>query len=305
MAALHSHKPNAHAEAAKGIPITALLHDDHLAVSALFNAIESAKTAGERFSLVQQLVRELKLHSQAEEDIFYERLEQEHAARRRMNESRDDHSDIDLQLDRLARLDGEDDRLLLLVQDLKTDVDRHVQREEEEVFASADAFLDAGEAESLGQAFLARKKILVGGGGAEADADVDDAELAHAPQVGVPPVSLQTSADLDPGFEDRGVGSDGSSPQTASTKPPSASRAPGSKATPSQPASSGSKPTFQGSKVQAATAHLPHLHGKGFEGQNAGGRHGARSQGENHLSRAGSTPRVHDGRGKRGPENDR
>ena len=92
MAALHPQKPDTHAQPAKGKPITALLHDDHVAVSALFNAIESAKGAEERFALVQQLVRDLKLHSHAEEDIFYERLEQEHAARRRMNESLFDYS---------------------------------------------------------------------------------------------------------------------------------------------------------------------------------------------------------------------
>lgn len=381
-------------------PIFEILHKDHETVAGLFQAIEAATDADDRFSLCQLLVRELKLHAHAEEDIFYDRLEHEMAAKRRMSESRDDHADIDLQLDRLARLEGDDERLLQLVHDLKQDVERHVKHEEEEVFVAAEALFDPGEAEELTTAFLQRKKQLASGAlGLTDDAnDADDADLSEEV---TRPVSLQTAApQLDQGLEDRGVGSDGDSAalEAASIDPdsstPSSSEASQNAATdwdeseasdpidaddaaayaaggevdsadkpssspvaapktseqpqmdqgledrgigsptpaPTKP-SGATGPTFplkphdpekqkakhdkkahpkgqpatveNDGKVHASKGFHQGAPPRGFEGPNSGGRNGERAQRENHLSRDKQVPRVHDGRGKAGPENDR
>ena len=192
-------------------PIFDLLRQDHQDVARLFLEIEASIDPDEQLVLCQRLVRALKLHAAAEEDVFYERLEAEPASRTRMNESRDEHDELDLKLDRLARADDDTEDLPGLVAELRTAVEHHVRSEEDEVFAAAQALLDKDEARTLGAAFLARKRALAG---ALSTFNSDDGDLGDSPTV-LPLAGVS----MDPGLEDRGVGSDGSS--SSSSSPPS------------------------------------------------------------------------------------
>ncbi len=216
----------------RGTPIFELLRQDHLDISRLFDAVEGSVDADERRLLCQELVQELQRHTAAEAEIFYERLENEPASRSRLAESRQDHADIDQQLIELRALtrayqasaapdddEGDvdvDEAVLARVIDLRIAFDRHVRSEEDEVFAAAQALLDKDEARTLGKAFAARKRALALGDGD--DVDLDDGPDADLPVLGEraggrgPALALSDLA-LDPGLEDRGVGSDGSWPQ--------------------------------------------------------------------------------------------
>ncbi|MDP2340324.1 MAG: hemerythrin domain-containing protein [Deltaproteobacteria bacterium] len=193
-----------------GHPIFELLRQDHEDITRLFNAIEASIDPDERLVISQELIRDLRLHSTAEADVFYERLENEPASRTRLMESRQEHEDIDLQLDRLAQADDDDD-LLDLIADLRIAVDHHVRSEEDEVFAAAQALLDKDEARTLGVAFASRKRTL-------ALALADDVATA-GPRVGDGIVLPLSGVELDAGLEDRGVGSDGSTPQAPTSSP--------------------------------------------------------------------------------------
>jgi hypothetical protein len=187
-------------------PIFDLLRQDHEDISHLFNAIEATIDPDERLVISRELIRDLHLHSAAEQDVFYERLENEPASRSRLMESRVEHADIDDQLDRLADADDDDD-LLHLIADLRIAVDHHVRSEEDEVFAAAQALLDKDEARALGVAFAARKRALA--------LEQGDDVVAH-PAGGEIVLPLSGVA-LDPGLEDRGIGSDGSISQAPTT----------------------------------------------------------------------------------------
>ena len=105
--------------------------------------------------------RELKLHSRAEEEIFYPALKALNGEGRRLvSEALKEHRDVDELLTQISRLKpcgkNFDDKMETLIEN----VDHHVQEEEGEIFRFAEENCSEGQLEELGQQIEDRKKTL-------------------------------------------------------------------------------------------------------------------------------------------------
>jgi len=150
----------------RAIMATAILRDDHRKVKDLFSQYEQLGDEGaadSRLELFQQIRRELIIHSDVEEEIFYpaiESLGSKHGeARERVLEAREEHQGIRTLLDELGELqpDNEefDDRMKALIES----VSEHADREEEEIFPFFDD-LSRGERDRVSDELRNRKTEL-------------------------------------------------------------------------------------------------------------------------------------------------
>ena len=140
-----------------------LLKEDHSNVKSLFEKFDRTDKSSQekKTELFEKMRRELKLHSRAEEEIFYPALKALNGEGRRLvSEALKEHRDVDELLTQISRLKpcgkNFDDKMETLIEN----VDHHVQEEEEEIFRLAEENCSEGQLEELGQQIEDRKKIL-------------------------------------------------------------------------------------------------------------------------------------------------
>ena len=140
----------------------AVLKQDHETVRGLLSSLENASGA-RREKLLAQVDRELKVHTQIEEEIFYPAYRD--AARKKDDtklyyEALQEHHVVDLVLPEAA--EGESpEELKAKAKVLKELVEHHAGEEESEMFPRARKLLDREELRDLGQALLKRKEELM------------------------------------------------------------------------------------------------------------------------------------------------
>jgi iron-sulfur cluster repair protein YtfE (RIC family) len=143
---------------------TALLKADHAKLKALFNEANelSDRAYAARARLFQQIERELKLHTQIEEQIFYPALKAKTKAatpeRDEVLEAYEEHAGAKELLRRIEATDPKDETYKAKVQVLSEMVIHHAQEEESEMFKQARKLLSKGELEELGDEIAAMKK---------------------------------------------------------------------------------------------------------------------------------------------------
>lgn len=127
-----------------------MLHQDHEKAKNLFEQLEAAGEDEEslRERLFASLVRELELHAEAEERYFYNRLKVNDSARRIALESLDDHNAMKRLLLELDAMDKGTPGWTRKFRGLRTEVEGHILREEEELFPMAQKVI--GEEEAAG-----------------------------------------------------------------------------------------------------------------------------------------------------------
>jgi hemerythrin superfamily protein len=114
-----------------------LLKQDHKAVEGLFRKFESAgpRAFATKRQLVDRVTRELSIHSQLEEQIFYPAvramIEQ---TENLVLESLEEHHLVKLMLAELGSLDPKDERFTAKVTVLIENVRHHVKEEEQDLF---------------------------------------------------------------------------------------------------------------------------------------------------------------------------
>jgi hemerythrin superfamily protein len=140
-----------------------LLKKDHDSVRTLFSRFErTSKTDLERRNdLLDQIRREIQIHSRAEEEIFYPALKALNGEGRQLvSQALDDHKDISDLLTQISRLKltakNFDDRFEALFEI----VDQHVEEEEGEIFRFAEENCSEQQLEDLGRQIQERKRIL-------------------------------------------------------------------------------------------------------------------------------------------------
>jgi len=140
-----------------------LLKEDHSNVKSLFEKFDRTDKSSQekKTELFEKMRRELKLHSRAEEEIFYPALKALNGEGRRLvSEALKEHRDVDELLTQISRLKpcgkNFDDKMETLIEN----VDHHVQEEEGEIFRFAEENCSEGQLEELGQQIEDRKKIL-------------------------------------------------------------------------------------------------------------------------------------------------
>jgi len=140
-----------------------LLKEDHSNVKSLFEKFDRTDKSSQekKTELFEKMRRELKLHSRAEEEIFYPALKALNGEGRRLvSEALKEHRDVDELLTQISRLKPCDKNFDDKMETLIENVDHHVQEEEGEIFRFAEENCSEGQLEELGQQIEDRKKTL-------------------------------------------------------------------------------------------------------------------------------------------------
>lgn len=144
-----------------------LLKKDHETVRGLFAQLKDTpkQSAGQRQQLLEQLAREIKVHSAIEEEIFYPAFKQaagEGDKEALYFEAVEEHRAVgDLVLPDLLATDPSTDRFSGRAKVLKDLVEHHAQEEEDEMFPAARQLLGSEALEELGRALQERKSELL------------------------------------------------------------------------------------------------------------------------------------------------
>jgi len=142
-----------------------LLHEDHEEVQSQF---EGFQTAGgdDRYFLATRMMRELELHARLEEDSFYPVLSdyaEEHAHTKGaslIKEALGEHRAIQDRIMRIKESPAHGEAYTAEIEGLMQQVQRHVRKEEQEIFPLTLALLGEVELTRLRQNMDERKQEL-------------------------------------------------------------------------------------------------------------------------------------------------
>lgn len=136
-----------------------LLKDDHTAVDALFKRYESARSEQVKRGLVQDICRDLKVHTQIEEEIFYPAVRELLGDDDLLDEAAVEHQGAKVLIRELEQGDVGDALYDAKVTVLGEYVKHHVKEEQRELFPKA---RKAGaDLKALGERLYTRKQELM------------------------------------------------------------------------------------------------------------------------------------------------
>jgi hemerythrin-like domain-containing protein len=127
-----------------------LIRQDHQKAKRLFERLAEASAGTQsRPRLFAELKRELELHTEIEERYFYPALQSQSEAKELIEEALEEHADMKQALEVLDNADKESDNWGARLEELREDVEHHVEEEETEIFPLAQKLLDAGQIEAI------------------------------------------------------------------------------------------------------------------------------------------------------------
>ena len=143
-----------------------LLEADHARVKALFSDAEklSDRAHAARAKLFEKIDRELTVHTQIEEKIFYPafkaKTKNNSDERDEVLEAYEEHAAAKALIAKLARLEPSDETYKAKLQVLSEMISHHVKEEENEMFPEARRLLGGDELVELGEQLQAMKDKL-------------------------------------------------------------------------------------------------------------------------------------------------
>ena len=138
---------------------TALLRADHKLVNEMFEQFESARGGAKKRTLAEQICKELTVHAQIEEEIFYPAVREALKDKELIPEATVEHATMKDLIAQIEEGDSEDDLWNARVKVLGEYVKHHVKEEQTEIFPKAkESDLDMTE---LGAMLLQRKEELM------------------------------------------------------------------------------------------------------------------------------------------------
>jgi hemerythrin-like domain-containing protein len=139
------------------VDIYSLLRDEHRRVLALFDELEQTEEARERERLFERLKKEMLTHKEAEERTFYAALSLLPDLVDRIEEAMEEHADQQELLEELDGLDVEDEDFAVQLNELREELQHHINEEENEIFVRAQQHLNEAQAKKIAKEMLAEK----------------------------------------------------------------------------------------------------------------------------------------------------
>jgi hemerythrin superfamily protein len=145
-------------------PIT-MLKADHVKVKGLLRKLDESgsRAVKERERLVGEIERELKVHSQIEEELFYptfKKVAEKTAAEDLFYEATEEHHVVDMILPALKAANPKSHEFEAKAKVLKDLVEHHIQEEETQMFVKARRLMADEQLRALGDVMLERKEML-------------------------------------------------------------------------------------------------------------------------------------------------
>jgi len=145
-------------------PIT-MLKADHVKVKRLLRQLDESgsRAVKERERLVRDIERELKVHSQIEEELFYptfKKVSEKTQAEDLFYEATEEHHVVDMVLPALKAANPKSHEFEAKAKVLKDLVEHHIQEEETQMFVKARKLLDDEQLRALGDLMQSRKEML-------------------------------------------------------------------------------------------------------------------------------------------------
>jgi len=144
--------------------VTVLLKNDHETVKALFEKVKGSDNRNQngRKELFNEIRREILIHSQMEMEIFYPALAGTASARATelVSEAEREHRSVEKLIQELNLMNSSDKAFEIKLNQLRDEVTRHIEMEEEEIFDEARKNLPEFRLEELGLEMEDRRKIL-------------------------------------------------------------------------------------------------------------------------------------------------
>jgi len=147
----------------RGNDAIALLTEDHKAVKKLFKTYQSLVDdeagATEKAAVAEQICRELTVHAQIEEEIFYPAVRKAIDEDELLDEAFVEHATAKDLIAQIERMSPRDEYYDAKVTVLGEYIDHHVKEEQDEMFPKAKKAIDV---DAVGAALKARKAELSG-----------------------------------------------------------------------------------------------------------------------------------------------
>jgi hemerythrin superfamily protein len=145
---------------------TALLREDHRKVKKLFSQYEKLEDGEERKGeLFQTIQKELTIHAQIEEELFYPALEKidDEETREFVLEAHEEHKVVKTFLSELSQMTPEDEGFDAKMKVMMESVKHHADEEEENLFPCFDEDLPKEERDRIAEQLRSRKEELTAG----------------------------------------------------------------------------------------------------------------------------------------------
>jgi len=143
----------------------ALLKSDHAAVKRLLRELNETteRATKQRERLLADIEREIKIHSQIEEELFYptfKKAAEDTDAEDLFYEATEEHHLVDMLLPALKSTSTKAPEFAAKAKVLKDLIEHHAQEEETQMFTKARRLLNDEQLRVLGEEMQARKKTL-------------------------------------------------------------------------------------------------------------------------------------------------
>ena len=143
-----------------------LLKNDHDKVKKLLAEGDASTERAEktRTELFATIKRELTVHEEIEEKIFYPALRDHPKAREIVLEGYEEHNVVDTVMAELEQTDVTDERWAAKFTVMRENLEHHIEEEEGEMFKQARSVFEREELETLGEQMAAMKEQLLSSG---------------------------------------------------------------------------------------------------------------------------------------------
>jgi hemerythrin superfamily protein len=136
-----------------------MLREDHRKVKELFQQFEQAADTDTKRQIAQEAIKELKVHTALEEELFYPAVRREIDEEEKVDEALEEHHVAKLLIAELSKMKATDERFDAKFKVLAESVKHHIEEEEGEVIPEVEGEIDE---QQLGQKMAQRKQTLEG-----------------------------------------------------------------------------------------------------------------------------------------------